>query len=121
MGFTLEFCVSSISLEPFELFSLNFNLSETVSRAYADSRLRSQLKVKEFTLELCVCSISPYLYLNVPLIELVCRIHDSAMQSQGHTSWSWISAMGDMAVLQTAFLFKKGCQLHAKVCARITR
>ena len=43
---------------------------------------------------------------NVPLSELVCRNHDSAMQTQnqGHTSRSWDSAAGDMAVLQTAVL-----------------
>ena len=47
------------------------------------------------------------LHSNVPLSELVCRIHDSAMQtkSQGHTLRSWNSATGDMAVLQTAVLF----------------
>ena len=65
-----------------------------------------------YTLEFRVCSISPEpfegfsLNSNVPLSEFVCRSDDSAMQTQskGHTSRSWYSALGDLAVLQTAVL-----------------
>ena len=68
----------------------------------------------ELTLEFRVFQISNHLlaFMNhhsyVPLSELVCRTHDTAMQtqSQGHTSRSWNSAKWDMAVLQTAVLFK---------------
>ena len=55
------------------------------------------------------------LHSNVPLSELVCKTHDSAMQtqSQGHTlNKVWNSAAGDMAVLQTAVLSHNSC--HAK-------
>ena len=60
MGCTLEFGVCPISPEHFErfsLFHLNVNLSETMSRTFADSR--PQFKIMGFTLEFRVCSISP--------------------------------------------------------------
>ena len=100
-------------LNDFIKLKQNVNLSVTISRTYADPRSKSQLKVNRFTLEF---GSAPYLmlplndfikfHLNVSLIELVCRIHDSAMQtqSQGHTSRSWNSVVGNMAVLQTAAL-----------------
>ena len=39
--------------------------------------------------------------------ESVCTIHDSARQTQSqcHTLRSWDSAAGDLAVLQTVFMF----------------
>ena len=61
------------------------------------------------TLEFCVFSylLNPLNDFHKTSSELMCRTHDSAMQtqSQGHTLKSWNSAAGDMAVLQTATLF----------------
>ena len=44
---------------------------------------------------------------NVPLSDLMCRTNGLSVQhqSQGLTLRSWNSAVGDMAVLQTAVLF----------------
>ena len=40
----------------------------------------------------------------------------TTMQSQGHTSKSWDSAAGDIAVLQTAVLYKWFCSGEQKGC-----
>ena len=63
-------------------------------------------RVKHSTTEPLRSQIFIKLHLNVPLCEFVYRTDDSAMQTQrqGHTSRSWNSAAGDLAVLQTVLL-----------------
>ena len=53
----------------------------------------------------------------VPLGKTVCRTHDSVTltQGQGYTSMLWDSAAGDLAVLQTAVLFRGKHVLHTHI------
>ena len=54
-----------------------------------------------------ICYIFIKQHANVPVSELVCRTHDSAMQTltQCHTSRSWDSAAEDMVAPQIAVLY----------------
>ena len=64
MGFFLEFCVRSITPEPFERFSLNFGQMFKSLKQCAEpmtqlsETLRSQFKVMDFTPQFRVRSIS---------------------------------------------------------------
>ena len=107
VGFTLQFCVCSISSEPFERFIVNFTQMPLSVRRCAEPMNRvCKLKVKVnfqghgiHPLQFPVRSISPErfwtifitLHPNVPFGETVCRTHDSAMESrcQCHSSRPW--------------------------------
>ena len=96
MGFTLEFCVCSISWESFERFSLNFTQMFLSVRCCAEliSQLQVMVLIKLFPESFEWFS----LHSNVPLSKTVCRTHDSAMQTQGQDQTSR-SAARDLAVL----------------------
>ena len=84
-----HFLVCSISPEPFERFSLNFGqMFALVRDVHAYSRSRSQLKVTSLSFEFHVHSISPepferYLLNLGQISEMICRAHNSTMQTQG--------------------------------------
>ena len=63
------------------------------------------------------CTILVKLHSTFPLGETVCRTQDSATltQGQGYASMLWDSAARDLAVLQTAVLFKGKHVLHAHI------
>ena len=78
--------------------------------SYAD--LRSHFKVTRFTLQfmLSLYLLNPSNDFHSTSLTLKCFCtefvtHILQTQSQGHTSRSWDSVMGDKAVLQTAVMF----------------
>ena len=104
-GIYPSFGVSSISPEPFERFKLNFTqVFLSVSRCKEPMTQNCRLKVQGTLQGLGIypslfCPLHIFwtlwtifikLQSNVPLSETVCRIHDSALQTQGqgHTSRS---------------------------------
>ena len=134
MGFTLEFCLL-ISPEPFDWFSLSFTqMFLSVSWVVVECLTRNW-GAPGLILN-CITALCPWArHINSSLVlvqpsntcpyvtewllmgrkesnqtsklsELVCKTHDSAMQtqSQGHTLRSWNSTTVDKAVLQIAVL-----------------
>ena len=119
MGFTLEFCVRSISSETFERFSFNFTQMFLSVRQRGECMTWLQrLKVLQVNgiypliscqLHLCwtLWMVFKKLHPNVPCSVKVRIAHDSDMQTpgQGQTSRSWDFAAGYLAVLQTVVFF----------------
>ena len=78
-------------LNPLKERMSNIHLIEMVCRAHDSSmQIKVTVKVMGFTLEFCVCSISPLpqegfslSFVQILFLVRLCRTYDSAMQTQG--------------------------------------
>ena len=110
MGLSLEFCVRSISLIPLEGFSLNFGHMFASVRRCAELITQPCWHKVKVTVQghrfepwisclLCISFTSGRVFFklwsNVHLSEMMCRVNNSTMptQGQGHSWRSWVWAL----------------------------
>ena len=105
-GFTLEFCVRSISPEPFGRFSLSFNQMfsqldgvQNLCLVYVDSKSRSEFNVMWFTLQIAYTQyfLIPLHFIKMFLSVRLCaepmthlRKLKVTVTLQGHGIYPWI-------------------------------